>query len=267
MELVDGGSLAARLRSNPLTAREAAEIVANVARAVQHAHERGVLHRDLKPANILLDSAGEPRVADFGLARIEGLDATLTHSGLVLGTPAYMSPEQATGKSKDLTTASDIYSLGAVLYELLTNRPPFTGNSSVAVLRRVAEEEPARPTTIKRGIDSDLETICMRCLEKEPTARYRSMLALAGDLERWLKGEPILARRVRAAERVWKWARRHPALTALWGAVAALIVVVAIVATALSFSLARYNRTVVASAGTLRHQLAREFVGKFAAAG
>jgi WD40 repeat protein len=189
------------------------------------------------------------------------MDASLTHSGIVLGTPAYMSPEQAGGRARELTTASDIYSLGAVLYECLTARPPFTADSSIAVLRQVAEEEPPRPSTIRRDLDSDLETICLRCLEKEPTARYRSMLALAGDLERWLRGEPILARPVTSAERVWKWARRHPALAALWSAVALLVITVAVVATALSVSLARYNKTVLASAETLRHQLARELAG------
>ncbi len=216
MELLGGGTLTARLKGRPMAPREAVELLAKIARAVHFAHERGVLHRDLKPANILFDDVGEPRVSDFGLARVAGLDSGLTMSGAALGTPAYMPPEQAAGKNHEVTTVSDVYGLGAILYEMLTGRPPFAGDSQLEVLRRVADEDPARPSTIVARLDRDLETICLKCLEKSPLARYPSALALAEDLGRWLLGEPIRARAVTTPERLWKWAQRHPALSALW---------------------------------------------------
>ena len=215
MELL-AGSLAEKLRAGHLSPREAAGLLAKIARAVQHAHDRGILHRDLKPANILLDEAGEPRVSDFGLARLEARPDDLTVSGAALGTPAYMSPEQAAGKHREITTLSDVHGLGTILYEALTGRLPFRGESQLAVLRRVTEEEPARPSAGTPGIDRDLDTICLRCLQKEPARRYPSALALAEDLDRWARGEPIMARRAGTVERLWKWARRRPAAAALW---------------------------------------------------
>jgi WD40 repeat protein len=221
MKLVEGGSLAATVARGawPVASnkaqRPAARLVATVARAVHHAHQRGILHRDLKPANLLLDAQGEPHVTDFGLARrVEG-GSGQTKSGDVVGTPSYMPPEQARG-DKVLSTAVDVYSLGAILYELLAGRPPFRGETPMQTVLQILEQEPPSLASVNRAaaIDRDLATICMKCLEKEPTRRYRSAEALAEDLERWLRGEPIAARPVGATERMWRWCRRKPALAA-----------------------------------------------------
>lgn len=177
MELL-AGTLAGR---GAMPGRAAAELIAKIARAVQHAHDRGILHRDLKPANVLLDDAGEPRVADFGLALFVESDSQLTVCGTVLGTPAYMSPEQAAGR--ELTTASDLYSLGAIFYELLSGRSPFQADTPLEMLRKVADTDPARLPDAER----DLEVIAFKCLEKNPAARYPSALALAEEIERWLR--------------------------------------------------------------------------------
>jgi WD40 repeat protein len=188
--------------------------VATVARAVHHAHQRGILHRDLKPGNILIDAGGQPHVTDFGLARrVEG-DSGLTQSGAIVGTPAYMPPEQAQSK-KVLTTAVDVYALGAILYECLTGRPPFQAATPLETVLQVVADEPVSPRSIRPNIDRDLETISLKCLNKDPERRYESAAALADDLERWLRGEPILARPVGAAERLVKWVRRRPAIAAL----------------------------------------------------
>jgi WD40 repeat protein/tRNA A-37 threonylcarbamoyl transferase component Bud32 len=214
MKLIEGKNLTQSKASLKAGQKGAARLVATVARAVHHAHERGILHRDLKPANILLDAGGEPHVTDFGLARrVEGGDS-LTQSGTILGTPAYMSPEQAVG-SREAVTSSDIYSLGAILYELLTGRPPFQGHTPLEILRQVAEDEPAQPRSLSIGIDRDLETICLKCLEKQPSQRYGSAGELARDLDHWLANEPIQARPIGHGERVLKWARRRPAVATL----------------------------------------------------
>src|SRR6266545_972780 len=163
-----------------------ARIIAKVARAVDFAHQHGVLHRDLKPSNVILDHAGEPHLTDFGVAKVLGLDASsLTASGAIMGTPSYMAPEQAAGQSKRITIAADVYSLGAILYAMLTGQPPFRGETPVETLRQVIEQEPKHPSTFKDGMDCDLATIAMKCLEKEPSRRYPSAAALADDLERW----------------------------------------------------------------------------------
>ena len=206
MKLIEGGSLRDQLQEFRSDHRDRARLMAQVARAVHHAHQRGVLHRDLKPANILIDAAGQPHVTDFGLAkRVEG-PSDLTQSGAIVGTPSYMAPEQAVAKQQ-LTTAADVYSLGAIFYELLTGRPPFRGESAADTLVQVLSQEPPVPRSLNRGIDRDLDTITRKCLEKDPQQRYDSAAALAEDLERWLRGEPILARRSTRWEQAAKWAR------------------------------------------------------------
>jgi ABC-type branched-subunit amino acid transport system substrate-binding protein len=236
MRLMEGGNLAERLPQVRADRRRACELVAAVARAVHHGHQRGILHRDLKPANILLDAAGSPHVADFGTAKHLEHTRGLTLSGTVVGTPSYMSPEQATGQTRGLTTAADVHSLGAILYELLTGRPPFAGETEGATLRLVVEAEPTRPRAVDPTIDRDLETICLKCLEKRPERRYGSAEALAADLDRALAGEPIEARPIGRAERAWRFGRRHPVAA---GVAAALVIAAA---TALSVGLQQEER-------------------------
>jgi tetratricopeptide (TPR) repeat protein len=216
MKLIEGGSLADGLRAGrAFDARAAARLVAAVARAVHYAHQRGVLHRDLKPANVLLDERGEPHVTDFGLAkRLHGQDA-ITQTGVMLGTPSYMAPEQAVASGR-ASTAADTYSLGAILYELLTGRPPFRASSPLEVVEQVLHEVPARPRSLRLAVPRDLEVICLKCLEKDPGRRYGSAEALADDLDRYLRGEAILARPAGPAERLLKWVRRRPTAAALW---------------------------------------------------
>jgi WD40 repeat protein len=217
MKLIEGTSLAAALDASgreTMKPRTAAQLVATVARAVHHAHQRGILHRDLKPGNVLLDETGQPHVTDFGLARkVEG-DSGLTQSGAIVGTPSYMPPEQATAK-KRLTTAADVYALGSILYECVTGRPPFRAATPLDTLMQVIDREPQRPCSLSPALSRDLETICLKCLAKDPEKRYASAEALADDLERWLLGEPILARPTPGWERVVKWVRRRPAAAAL----------------------------------------------------
>jgi eukaryotic-like serine/threonine-protein kinase len=236
MRLVEGESLAQRLErgrktggggSTPTSgfaAVTAAKLVSTIARAVHHAHQRGILHRDLKPGNILLDRDGQPHVTDFGLAKRAGEESDLTMSGAVLGTPNYMAPEQASGRNRQLTTAADIYALGAILYELLTGRPPFQAETVLATLQQVIETEPAPPSSINHRTDRQLEIICLKCLAKEPARRYATAAELADDLERWLRSEPILARPTTPAERLVLWAKRRPAVAALSALAAALTI-------------------------------------------
>jgi serine/threonine-protein kinase len=227
MKLMEGGNLAEhleRFRGNP---RRAAEVLMALARAVHHGHQRGILHRDLKPANVLLDGSGRPHVADFGVARHLDEEAAYTRSGVVVGTPSYMAPEQAAGHSRHLTTAADLYGLGAILYELLTGRPPFMAESSAQVLRRVLETDPLPPRQLDARIDRDLETICLKCLEKNPEGRYRSAQELAEELERYLRGEHIQARPVGRLARGWRWCRRHPMPAGIVASIAWLLLVTA----------------------------------------
>jgi WD40 repeat protein len=223
MKLVEGGSLAGQIERFVRDLPAAVRLLAAVARAVHHAHQRQILHRDLKPGNVLLDCDGQPHVTDFGLAKKIAGDSRLTQSGAVVGTPSYMPPEQAGGK-KGLTTAADVYSLGAILYELLTGQPPFRAETALDTLLQVLEREPERPRSLNSRIDRDLETICVKCLQKEPERRYESAAGLADDLERWERGEPIEARPVGQAERLWRWCRRNRAVAALTAGMAAALV-------------------------------------------
>src|ERR671919_235525 len=213
MKFASGGSLleaAPALRSDP---RRAVAIMIKVARAVQHAHEQGILHRDLKPGNILLDGRDEPMVSDFGLAKWLEPTGRLTHTPSIFGTPGYIAPEQVNGSAGHLTAAVDVYGLGAVLFDLLTGRPPFTGEHALKTIQQVTEKPAPKLRTLAPGLDRDLETICAKCLERDPLARYRSAGELAEDLDRWIHGDSIIARPVSPPVHVWRWVRRNPLIT------------------------------------------------------
>ena len=222
MKFIEGGSLEQLCKREPMPIRRAAELIAELARAVHYAHQRGVLHRDIKPGNILIDAKGEPLVTDFGLARLLEEESTVTRTLDALGTPSYMAPEQALSSSSELTRATDVYGLGAVLYHLLTGHPPFAGGTTYDTIRLLLETEPRQPHLWNPKIDRDLTTICLKCLEKDPQRRYSSAIALAEDLDRWLKHEPIHARRTGIFGRSKKWVHRNPTRALLVASLIAL---------------------------------------------
>ncbi|HET6888911.1 MAG TPA: protein kinase, partial [Candidatus Udaeobacter sp.] len=227
MNFVEGGQLDETVRRVPISIRQAAELIAKVARTVHYAHEHGILHRDIKPGNILLDTKGEPHLTDFGLARLVEAESTVTRTLEAMGTPSYMAPEQAAGNNAAVGKATDVYGLGAVLYQLLTGRPPFAGATTFATVRLVLDTEPRLPRLLNPKVDRDLSTICLKCLEKDPQRRYSSALALAEDLEHWLKHEPILAKRSGFFTHTWKWVQRKPAIAALIASLLALATAIA----------------------------------------
>ncbi len=239
LELVEGSNLSQKINGGPLPTREAARITEDLSRAMQYAHDKGVIHRDLKPSNVLLTSEGVPKVADFGLAKLLAKDSDQTQSGTILGSPCYMSPEQASGEGRDVGPAGDIYSLGAILYELLTGTPPFRASTPLETLRKLLNEEPTRPSRLNPKVPQDLETICLKCLEKSPQKRYPSAGALADDLERFLNFESVLARPVTAPERLWRWCKRKTSL-----AIAVSLALIALMATivlSVSFAVSQYR--------------------------
>jgi tetratricopeptide (TPR) repeat protein/predicted Ser/Thr protein kinase len=225
LEYASGGSLHQKLAGTPQDPHDSARLVEALARALHYAHQRGIVHRDLKPANVVLTEEGVPKVTDFGLAKLLEHENGPTRTGDILGTPSYMSPEQAQGSSTEITPATDVYALGAILYEMLGGRPPFKGPTPLATLDQVVSQEPLPPGKFQRGIPRDLETICLKCLEKDPRRRYPSAADLAEDLHRFLNGWTIMARPSSAFEKAWKWGRRKPSTaTALLTVAMALVV-------------------------------------------
>src|SRR6266542_2191752 len=224
MKFIEGGQLDEIVRREPMPIRQAAELIVKVARTLQYAHEHGILHRDIKPGNILLDAKGEPHLTDFGLARLVETESTVTRTMEVLGTPSYMAPEQAVGNNAAVSSVTDVYGLGAVLYQLLTGHPPFAGGTTYETIKLLLDTEPRQPRLLNPKVDRDLNTICLKCLEKDPQRRYVSALALAEDLERWLKHEPIRARRTGLVTRGRKWVRRNPSIAVM----AAMLLVLAV---------------------------------------
>jgi serine/threonine protein kinase/tetratricopeptide (TPR) repeat protein len=223
MKFVEGGQLDEVARREPIPIRRAVELIAKVARTVHYAHEHGILHRDIKPGNILLDAKGEPHLTDFGLARLVESESSVTQTLDVLGTPSYMAPEQAVGNNAAVSSATDVYGLGAVLYQLLTRHPPFAGGTTYETIKLLESTEPRPPRLLNPKVDRDLSTICLKCLEKDPKRRYSSALALAEDVERWLKHEPIQARRTGIFSRGKKWVQRNPTSALLAASLIALV--------------------------------------------
>ncbi len=235
MGFVEGQSLADRVKDGPLPPREAAQIVKKIAEAVAYAHQKGVIHRDLKPANVLLDANGEPRVTDFGLAKQVESDSDLTRTGAVMGTPSYMPPEQASGKTDEVGPCADVYSLGAILYCLLTGRPPFQSANPMDIILQVLEKEPLAPQMLNPETPKDLDTICMKCLAKDTRHRFQTAGDLGDELRRYMRGEPILARPVGRAERAWRWCNRNPVVAGLNATLIVTLTAGTIISTSLLF--------------------------------
>ncbi len=207
LEYQPGGSLDQQLDGTPWRPDRAARLVEQVAHGIGEAHRLGIVHRDLKPANVLVAADGTPKISDFGLAKVLGSDSGLTKTESILGSPSYMAPEQAEGKAKEVGPAADVYALGAILYDLLTGRPPFLGVSILETLEQVKSTEPLPPSRLIPRLAKDIDTICLKCLQKEPSKRYGRAQALAEDLRRFQAGEPIVARPIGGAERAWRWCR------------------------------------------------------------
>ncbi len=263
MGFVDGKSLAERLADGPLPPREAAALLVQVAEAIEYAHRRGVIHRDIKPANILIDQGGHPRVTDFGLAKKVQGDSGLTGSGQVMGTPSYMPPEQARGERGLVGPAADVYSLGATLYCTLTGRPPFQAATAIETVMMVISDEPVPPRRLNASVPRDLETIALKCLQKDPSRRYATAGEFAGDVGRFLRGEPILARPVGAAERLGKWVRRRPIISGLAALSAAALVCLCVGGTWFTWRLRTANAALAGANQNLGHandQLAASLV-------
>ena len=218
MEYIEGQSLAQRIARGPIDLTTALRLIATVARAVEHLHQQGIIHRDLKPSNILLDAGGQPYVSDFGLAKVFVAGSEMTATGVIAGTPSYMAPEQASGRRAEIGPATDVYSLGTILYELLTGVPPFRAESPLDTLMEVLSSDPALPRSLNGHIPRGLELICLKCLAKEPRERYASAAALADDLDRFARGEVLQVRPPTPAQRFWSWTRRQPALASRLGA-------------------------------------------------
>src|SRR5262245_58875883 len=236
MKFVEGGQLDEVARREPMPIRRAAELIAKVAHTVHYAHEHGILHRDIKPGNILLDAKGEPHLTDFGLARLVESESSVTQTLDGLGTPSYMAPEQAVGNNAVVSSATDVYGLGAVLYQLLTGQPPFAGGATYETIKLLLDTDPRPPRLLNPKVDRDLSTICLKCVEKDPKSRYSSALALAEDLERWLKHEPIAARRIGILTRGKKWVQRNPSIAVMAAMLLALAVPLALVVWKSEFS-------------------------------
>jgi serine/threonine-protein kinase len=241
-DFVQAASLDEWLQARSLTPIQAARLIIKLAEAMDYAHQQGVIHRDLKPSNILIDGEGEPHIADFGLAKRETTDVTMTVEGQVLGTPAYMSPQQASGQGHKVDGRTDIYSLGVILFQLLTGELPFRGSTRMLIVQ-ILNEEPPNPRSLKSGIHRDLATIALKCLEKDPGRRYRTSGDLAADLKRWLAGEPIKARPVGRVERLSRWCRRNPAVASLATGVVTLLLIVAAGSLIYSVRMSRYAET------------------------
>lgn len=255
MEYIAGQNLSQIIREKPLPIATAAEYVRDIATVLEYAHQQKVLHRDLKPSNILLDASGRVRIADFGLAkRVEG-ESDLTMTGQVLGTPSYMSPEQAAAQHAIIGPPTDIYALGAILYELVTGRPPFRSENVGETLRQVQHDEPVRPRLLNPKLPRDLETICLKCLEKEPRRRYGSAQLLADDLGRYLRGEPIQARPISRPARVWRWCRRNPRLASIGAAASALLIAVLIISSVAYFRESMLRRDLLQEQATTKRAL------------
>lgn len=265
MEYIQGRDLGSLVREQPLPARRAAQYVQTIAAAIHYAHEHGILHRDLKPSNVLLDAEGELRVMDFGLAKRLVLDditpasspGALTMSGQVLGSPNYISPEQAAGESRDVTVRSDVYSLGAIVYHLIAGRPPFMAETMEATLLQVMQLDAPPPRLLNPTVPRDLETICLKCLEKDPARRYASARDMAEELQRFLDGEPLLARPVTRTEKIWRWCKRHPLDAALGAATALLVAAIALGSTIAALRIDKARRESVQNAAESKERLRR----------